>query len=136
MKTIFKSFVVLFLMVIATELNAQTNTLNYTLASSSIYFLGENIALSSTLNISENTLVWSQQAGGNTDASNFDILSSTEDWNQETAIGTISYSLMIDGLQSEFILVGSSSQISATLTIISEIGAVEIYTFNIDSINY
>ena len=136
MKTIYELFAIIILMLLTNRINAQSTELSYTLNSNSISFMGQNIVVSSTLAKSGNTFIWNQQADDDVESLSFNILNTSEEWNQETSTGSNTYTMTLDNLQAVLVLTGSNSGLNAVLTLTANISEVETYIFNINSISY
>jgi hypothetical protein len=136
MKQIFKAVTVLLLVYSAAELKAQTIEIDFMITSESINVSGQNVSLASTISKAENTLVWTLLTNENTDVNNFTITSVTGNWNQDTSIGSLSYSLIKDNQLATLILLGQQSGISATLTFKIDDDEEENYTFSINAFSY
>ncbi len=136
MKHIFKSIIVALLVFSASNLNAQTDTLNFTLNSETVNTSDEDFFISSTFTKTENTLVWTQNTEDNIDTTSFIITSTSGNWNQSTSLGSVIYTLDSEGYQCELILTGLESGISAIIAFITETEQQDQYTFIIDTISY
>lgn len=127
---------VLFLFFSITNLNAQTSAINFTLSSETVNALGHDTAISSTITKTENSLVWTQNTDDNTDTTSFTITGTSGNWDQSTSLGSVTYTMDIEGYQSELTLIGQESGISAILRFIITETQEEQYTFNIETISY
>lgn len=136
MKNIFKSITVLVLVLSVSNLNAQTGEMNFTLSSTSINVSGQNIAISSTITKTGNTLVWTQSADDSVDTTSFTITSKTGNWNQDTSLGSVIYSMIKENKQVNLTLLSQETGITATLTFNTADNKVGNYTFNINTISY
>lgn len=136
MKNIFKSITALLLFFGVCQINAQTNVIDFTLNSENINISGQNFAITSTITKTENSLVWTQYANNNTDATNFTITGTTGNWDQATSSGLLTYSLIIDNYSADLTLSGQETGLTATLMLNATADSVESYTFNIDTITY
>ncbi len=136
MKKIFKGVIIILVIFSMTQINAQIDTINFTLTSKKLSTQGQDIFVSSTIEKSGNLLVWNQQAIDGINSNSFEINSSTTDWNQEQSEGDITYNMVIEGYTCEFVLIGKSNELSAILTIITSNTEQKKYLFNIDSITY
>ncbi len=136
MKNIFTALTILILILSIGQLNAQIDTINFTLSSEKVSTRGQDIFVSSTIEKTGNLLVWNQKAIDGINSNSFEINSSTIDWNQEQSEGTITCNMVIEGYSSEFVLIGQSNELSAVLTITISNSEQKKYLFNIDTITY
>ena len=135
MKNIF--YITVLLLVFSTSnLTAQTSSLNFTLISENVNALGHDTAISSTITKTENSLIWTQNTDDNTDTTSFTITGTSGNWNQSTSLGSITYTMDIEGYQSELTLIGQESGITAILKLFIPEAEDEEYIFNIDTISY
>jgi hypothetical protein len=136
MKYIFKYLIVLAFVFSGTNIIAQNDAMNFTISSNAVRTAGQDISVSSTITKTDNTLVWTQNNAGNIDVSNFSIISTDGNWDESTSLGSITYTMAIEGYQSELTLIGQESGITATLTFKITETEGEDYFFNIDTISY
>lgn len=136
MKNIFTALTILILILSIGQLNAQIDTIDFTLSSEKVSTRGQDIFVSSTIEKTGNLLVWNQKAIDGINSNSFEINSSTIDWDQEQSEGTITCNMVIEGYTSEFVLIGQSNELSAVLTITISNTEQKTYLFNIDTITY
>lgn len=136
MKSIFKGITVILVVFSFSQLHSQTETLNFTINSETVQVSGQDISISSTLTKNENTLVWTQSNNENSDTTTFTIINITGNWDQSTSLGTVTYTLDIEGSQNELTLIGQESGTTATLTFMMTETQEGKYIFNIDTISY
>lgn len=136
MKHIFKSISFLLLIFSNTQLNAQTNEIDFTTTSESVNVSGQNITLSSTINKSENNLTWTLFTNENTNVNDFTITSTEGNWNQNTSVGSLTYYLVKDEQQASLNLAGQQGSLTATLTFTINESEQGSYIFIIDTISY
>ncbi len=118
------------------QLHAQTSALNFTLNSDKVKISGHSTEIESTIKKIENNLVWTQYVNGKTKIIKFTITDNTENWDRETSLGSIFYTMPLEGHTCNLKLIGLESEITATLTIRISNRQEEHYIFNISSINY
>jgi hypothetical protein len=136
MKHLFISITVVLLVFSAIELNAQTNEIDFTLTSKSVNISGQNVAITSTFNKTGNALIWTLLTNQNTDVNNFIITNTTGNWNQDSSIGELTYSLVKDDQQAKLHLLGQDTGISATFIFNKNDTEQAIYIFNIETFSY
>lgn len=136
MKNIFKALTILILILGTGQLNAQIDTIDFTLSSEKINTSGQDVIVSSTVEKSGNTLIWNQQTDNGVNANTFTIISNSGNWNQELSTGTITYNMVIDQYDCELVLTGQENRLSALLTIgVSGADPREVI-IHIDNITY
>jgi len=136
MKNIFKGAIIILVIFSTTQINAQIDTINFTLTSENVSTPEQDVFVSSTIIKNGNTLVWNQQAINGINTSNFIITGSLGDWDQDSSTGNITYNLVMEDLICEFVLTGKEDEIRALLIVKTTDTNEEKYFFNIDSITY
>jgi len=136
MKKIFKGAIIILVIFSITQINAQTDTINFTLTSEGLVTLGQEVNVLSTLIKKGDTLIWDQQIEKGVNTNTFTIVSRSEDWDQKKSSGTITFNMVIEGYNSEFILTGEKKNLSAHLIIKMSNTEKKEVLFKIDNITY
>ena len=136
MKKIFKGAIIILVLFSITQINAQTETINFTLTSEGLVTLGQDVNVLSTIVIKGDTLIWDQQVEETVNTNTFTIVSRSEDWDQKKSTGTITFNMVIEGYNSEFILTGEKKNLSAHLLIKMSSTEQKEVLFKIDTITY
>lgn len=134
MKHILKLTIVITLLFSVSAASGQVETIDYTLENNQVVFSGETESINSTITKSGNALQWTQQNNGNVNTTDFQIINTTGNWDQNTSTGTVTYTVVLEGFQGSFVLEGTSTNITAVLTI--DINGDQQYTFSSNTITY
>jgi len=136
MKQIFKALIIMLLMFNNALLQAQASEMNFTLNSESLNISGEDMAMSSTITKTGNSLVWTQNNNSTPFISTFTITGTSGNWDETTASGNITYNMTFDTYQCTLTLSGEQTDMTAILSIKVSNEKEEHYTFNINAISY
>lgn len=118
------------------QLEAQNTGPLLTLISDSIQFSGQDTSVASEISITQSTLEWTQGTGEEAYTETFTVTSVTENWDNTTSQGTITYNLQIDDYQAVFTLTGNTEGITAQMVFYTSSTAQEEYIFTINGITY
>ncbi len=136
MNTIYKYLIVLLLVFSASDMVAQSNTMDYTFTFDKVTVGGQEINVNSAMIKNDNTMVWNQSNNGASDSTSYTITSASEDWNETNSTGTLHYEMSFETYELDLTILGNTTGITATL-VFSENGLEEAtYTFNINTISY
>lgn len=136
MKNIFKALTILILILGASQLSAQIDTIGFTLNSEKITTSGQDVIVSSTVEKSGNTLIWNQKTDNGVNANAFTIISNSGNWDQELSTGSITYKMVIDQYDCELVLIGQENRLSALLTLGTSGADPREVLIHIDNITY
>ncbi len=136
MNTIYKYLIVLLLVFSASDMVAQSNTMDYAFTFDKVTVGGQEINVNSAMIKNDNTMVWNQSNNGASDSTSYTITSASEDWNETNSTGTLHYEMSFETYELDLTILGNTTGITATL-VFSENGSEEAtYTFNINTISY
>lgn len=135
MKTLIKSILVIVFLFGMEAISAQSD-MNFTLTSESLIFSGQQITIFSTLTKSGDTLTWVQNNTGTPVALSFNITESSGGWDQGTSMGTMDYTIVLEGEIGYINLTGDTNGFALVMTLKGFDNADKQYIFNIDSISY
>jgi hypothetical protein len=136
MKYILKSIILLLLVFSNSLLNAQANTINFTLSSENITVNDQNFTVSSAITKTGNILTWTQVKDDFSETLSFSITDSSGNWDENTSQGSKTYTMIFENYQCGFILSNQDSKLSAILTFTKNDVEEEKYTFDINAITY
>jgi len=131
-----KGIVLIILLFGMLQLQAQDTTLNFTLESDVVNIAGYDTALKSTIIKSDGNIILTQYSSDAKNETKFNIINSSGDWNQDTSIGSIIYSMAIDDFQCNLTLLGQESGISVILNLRTPNLQYDEYKFIIRDITY
>jgi len=92
--------------------------------------------VASTIEITENTIIWTQHHTNTDTPISFDITSQNGSWDNPTSTGQVNYTLTQEGYQANFNVTGTSSGVTAEFTFHITDSQQETYNFTVNSINY
>lgn len=137
MKVIIKFIFVLALFCSAGTITAQSSNMDYVLQSQTVSISGVNSPIVSTLNKSNNQIVWLQQFENNESTTVFDISSTSGEWDPNTNTGSLSHTVYMEGVQGVFTLNSTASGIIVSLNITEDETQEQYqYTIFINTITY
>lgn len=136
MKYIFKSVILLLLVFSNSQLNAQNNTIDFTLSSENVTISDQGFTVSSLITKTENLLTWTQTKNGFSETLSFTVTESSGNWDESTSQGTIIYTMTFEDYQCDLSLSSQGSSLSAILTFSKNGVEEERYTFDVNAITY
>jgi len=136
MKYIFKLTLALTLLFSTGWVYGQTTTIDYTLESETVTISNMEVTILSTINKVGNTIEWKQEANDNISSTDFQINSVSGDWDLSTSTGVLTHVIVIEDYQGLFVLEGTASGLTASLTLTKDGTEQQQYTFTINSITY
>jgi hypothetical protein len=113
---------------------SQNTAVNWSAESGLITVNAVDAELSSLLTKQGNTIVWEQESHETTLSDTFSILSITGNWDNQNALGTITYGLSIDGVDGSLQLNGTTDGITMTLSLSNGNATANTYTLHIDTL--
>ncbi|ARV08204.1 hypothetical protein BTO05_00575 [Winogradskyella sp. PC-19] len=125
--------IVLLLLVIA-PLNEVSSTFTLNCSNTEVDNVSSNVV--STIEVLDDTVVWTQFQTTEDIPSSFDIVSTSGSWDATNSTGQLSYILNQDGYQADFSVTGTNSGISAQFVFHISDTQQETYNFLVSSITY
>lgn len=136
MKHIFKSILMLLLVLSSSQLMAQGGSLDFTIESDFFTMSDENYATHSIVVKTGDVFTWTQSKNGYSETTNFTITDFLGNWNQNTSQGSITYNLIYENFHCDFILSDQYSEVSAVIILKDGESEVYRYILNVNTISY
>ncbi len=129
--------ITLSLFIFTIQLSAQTPQCDYTLSSNKLSVLEKTQAFNSTLIKVGNTLKWVQSVKGTNHTIIYPITKITGDWNMNSSLGNLSYTLYKEGFKTSFNLTRMEGGVLRAVMRIKQGQSPALeYIFNITNITY
>ncbi len=136
MKTIINITLTLTLLFNTGLIFSQEPTFDFTILSEHAAYLGQDMEISSTLSKSGDSIAWTQINNGFSQTIDFTMTSSSGNWDLDTSLGQVTYSLTTESEVCELILSGQQNDLFATLIFAVSSNQEEQYIFNVNAIIY